>query len=84
MLTASASLKFGGLYGFCNSHGCDGDRLYFEGETLFALNGQIVDMGEMFSLKDVQRQEILLSRSQVVQFRSKFSMISLKAKFLDF
>ena len=54
LLVSSASSKFGGLYGFCNAHGCDGDRLYFEGETLFALNGQLVAMGEMFALEDVK------------------------------
>ena len=54
LLTSSASLRFGGLYGFCNTHGCDGDRLYFEGETFFVLNGEIVERSELFSLKDVQ------------------------------
>ena len=54
LLASGASSKYGGLYGFCNAHGCDGDRLYFEGETLFALNGQLVAMGEMFALEDIK------------------------------
>ena len=54
LLTCSASLKFGGLYGFCNAHGCDGERLYFEGETFFALNGQVIERSQLFSLDDVQ------------------------------
>ena len=54
LLVTAASSKFGGLYGFCNTRGCDGDRLYFEGETFFALNGQLIAMGEVFALEDVK------------------------------
>jgi len=34
--------------------GCDGDRLYYDGCCLIAVNGQVVAQGSQFSLNDVE------------------------------
>ncbi|CAG8545020.1 15878_t:CDS:2 [Acaulospora colombiana] len=52
-LIKEATLKNGGIYLYANQQGCDGDRLYYDGCALIAVNGQIVAQGSQFSLKDV-------------------------------
>ena len=47
------SLKSGGVYLYANQQGCDGDRTYYDGGAMIAVNGQIVAQGSQFSLKDV-------------------------------
>lgn len=53
-LIKEATLKLGGVYLYANQQGCDGDRLYYDGCPLIALNGTIVAQGSQFSLDDVQ------------------------------
>lgn len=53
-LIKEATLKLGGIYLYANQQGCDGDRLYYDGCPLIALNGSIVAQGSQFSLDDVQ------------------------------
>ncbi|KAK0555075.1 glutamine-dependent NAD(+) synthetase [Tilletia horrida] len=53
-LIKEATLKLGGAYLYANQQGCDGDRLYYDGCPLVALNGSIVAQGTQFSLDDVQ------------------------------
>lgn len=43
----------GGIYLFANQKGCDGDRLYYDGCAMIAINGDIVARGAQFSLDDV-------------------------------
>lgn len=43
----------GGIYLFANQKGCDGDRLYYDGCAMIAINGDIVARGAQFSLEDV-------------------------------
>ena len=38
---------------FANQQGCDGERVYFDGCAMIAVNGQIVAQGSQFSVKDV-------------------------------
>lgn len=38
---------------FCNLIGCDGDRLYYDGTSLIAINGEAVAQGPQFSLDEV-------------------------------
>lgn len=44
----------GGAYLFSNLRGCDGNRFYFDGMSLIAINGSVFKHTEMFSLKDVE------------------------------
>ncbi|CEH16715.1 glutamine-dependent nad synthetase with gat domain-containing protein [Ceraceosorus bombacis] len=53
-LIREATLKLGGVYLYANQQGCDGDRLYYDGCPLIAVNGSLVSQGTQFSLQDVQ------------------------------
>ncbi|KAI0072649.1 glutamine-dependent NAD(+) synthetase with GAT domain-containing protein [Panus rudis PR-1116 ss-1] len=53
-LIKEATMKLGGIYLYANQQGCDGDRLYYDGCALIAVNGQIVAQGSQFSLQDVE------------------------------
>ena len=39
---------------YANQQGCDGDRLYYDGCAMIAVNGQIVAQGSQFSLNDIE------------------------------
>lgn len=47
-------MQLGGIYLYANQQGCDGDRLYYDGACLIALNGIILAQGSQFSLSDVE------------------------------
>ncbi|KXN86615.1 Glutamine-dependent NAD(+) synthetase, partial [Leucoagaricus sp. SymC.cos] len=53
-LIKEATLKLGGIYLYANQQGCDGDRLYYDGCAMIAINGRIVAQGSQFSLNDVE------------------------------
>lgn len=53
-LIKEATMKLGGIYLYANQQGCDGDRLYYDGCPLIAVNGSIIAQGSQFSLDDVQ------------------------------
>lgn len=53
-LTVVAVLfQVGGIYLYANQKGCDGDRVYYDGCSMVAVNGDIVAQGAQFSLDDV-------------------------------
>lgn len=56
----------GGIYLFANQKGCDGDRLYYDGCAMIAINGDIVAQGTQFSLDYVV--SILIKMSSVLVF----------------
>lgn len=53
-LIRNASFKAGGLYLFSNLRGCDGQRVWWTGNSAIALNGDIVARSKQFSLSDVE------------------------------
>ncbi|THH10944.1 hypothetical protein EW146_g8214 [Bondarzewia mesenterica] len=53
-LIQEATQKLGGVYLYANQQGCDGDRLYYDGCAMIALNGRIIAQGTQFSLNDVE------------------------------
>ncbi|XP_055682912.1 glutamine-dependent NAD(+) synthetase [Lutzomyia longipalpis] len=53
-LIRNATYKAGGAYLFSNLRGCDGQRVYFNGCSAVALNGEIIARGKQFSLQDVE------------------------------
>ncbi|ORX33566.1 hypothetical protein BD324DRAFT_639339 [Kockovaella imperatae] len=53
-LIKEATSKLGGIYLYANQQGCDGDRLYYDGAAMIAMNGQILAQGSQFSLSDVE------------------------------
>lgn len=42
------------MYLYANQQGCDGDRLYYDGCAMIAVNGTIVAQGSQFSLNEVR------------------------------
>lgn len=52
-LIRNATYKAGGAYLFSNLRGCDGQRVYFNGCSAVALNGEIIARGKQFSLQEV-------------------------------
>ncbi|XP_062140417.1 glutamine-dependent NAD(+) synthetase [Drosophila sulfurigaster albostrigata] len=53
-LIRNASFKAGGAYLFSNLRGCDGQRVYFNGCSAIALNGELIARGKQFALQDVE------------------------------
>ncbi|KAI0955406.1 glutamine-dependent NAD(+) synthetase [Taiwanofungus camphoratus] len=53
-LIKEATMKLGGIYLYANQQGCDGDRLYYDGCAMIAINGRIIAQGSQFSLQDVE------------------------------
>lgn len=54
-LVKNATLKAKGCYVYSNLRGCDGQRVYFNGSSCIALNGDIISRSKQFSLEDVVR-----------------------------
>lgn len=53
-LIREATQKLGGVYLYANQQGCDGDRLYYDGCAMIAVNGTVIAQGSQFSLNDVE------------------------------
>jgi NAD+ synthase (glutamine-hydrolysing) len=54
LATLTFSSQLGGIYLYANQQGCDGDRLYYDGCAMIAVNGRVVAQGSQFSLNDVE------------------------------
>ncbi|KAL6468909.1 hypothetical protein MHYP_G00224330 [Metynnis hypsauchen] len=70
-LVKSATTKSGGIYLFANQKGCDGDRLYYDGCSMIAINGDIVAQGTQFSLDDVEVITATLDLEDVRSYRGE-------------
>ncbi|XP_043932891.1 glutamine-dependent NAD(+) synthetase [Protopterus annectens] len=69
-LVKSATAKNGGIYVLANQKGCDGDRLYYDGCAMIAINGNIVVQGSQFSADDVEVIAATLDLEDVRSYRS--------------
>ncbi|KDQ12997.1 hypothetical protein BOTBODRAFT_112092 [Botryobasidium botryosum FD-172 SS1] len=72
-LIKEATLKLGGIYLYANQQGCDGDRLYYDGSALIALNGRIIAQGSQFSLSDVEVVSATIDIEDVRAHRARSS-----------
>ncbi|KAJ6621395.1 hypothetical protein B0H10DRAFT_2018358 [Mycena sp. CBHHK59/15] len=72
-LIKEATLKLGGIYLYANQQGCDGDRLYYDGCAMIAVNGRIVAQGSQFSLNDVEVVSATIDIEDVRAHRAKSS-----------
>ncbi|KAL0953696.1 hypothetical protein HGRIS_004890 [Hohenbuehelia grisea] len=72
-LIKEATLKLGGIYLYANQQGCDGDRLYYDGCALIAVNGHVVAQGSQFSLNDVEVVTATVDIEDVRAHRAKSS-----------
>ncbi|KAI8865593.1 carbon-nitrogen hydrolase [Ramicandelaber brevisporus] len=66
-LMREATAKCGGAYLYANQRGCDGDRLYFDGCAMVAVNGDVVAQGSQFGLADV---EVVVATFDIEDVRS--------------
>ncbi|XP_045492583.1 glutamine-dependent NAD(+) synthetase [Colias croceus] len=70
-LVKSATFKSGGAYLFSNLRGCDGQRIYFNGCSCVAVNGDIVSRGLQFSLQDVEVVTATIDLEDIRSYRAK-------------
>ena len=61
------------MYLYANQRGCDGDRLYYDGCAMIALNGRIIAQGSQFSLTDVEVISATIDIEDVRAHRAKSS-----------
>ncbi|XP_048217418.1 glutamine-dependent NAD(+) synthetase-like [Perognathus longimembris pacificus] len=78
-LVTMATTKNGGIYLLANQKGCDGDRLYYDGCAMVAMNGSIVAQGAQFSLDDVEVLTATLDLEDVRSYRAEISSRNLAA-----
>uniref|UniRef100_A0A1D1Z5U3 Glutamine-dependent NAD(+) synthetase n=1 Tax=Anthurium amnicola TaxID=1678845 RepID=A0A1D1Z5U3_9ARAE len=69
----SATLFCGGVYLYSNHQGCDGGRLYYDGCSCIAINGDVVAQGSQFSLKDVEVLTAQVDLDAVASYRGSIS-----------
>ncbi|KDQ51052.1 hypothetical protein JAAARDRAFT_41517 [Jaapia argillacea MUCL 33604] len=72
-LIKEATLKLGGIYLYANQQGCDGDRLYYDGCAMIAVNGRLVAQGSQFSLQEVEVISATVDIEDVRAHRAKSS-----------
>ncbi|KAM4596990.1 glutamine-dependent NAD(+) synthetase isoform 1-T1 [Fundulus diaphanus] len=70
-LIKSATAKSGGIYLYANQRGCDGDRVYYDGCAMVAINGDVVARGAQFSLDDVEVITATLDLEDVRSYRGE-------------
>uniref|UniRef100_A0A672GNU8 Glutamine-dependent NAD(+) synthetase n=1 Tax=Salarias fasciatus TaxID=181472 RepID=A0A672GNU8_SALFA len=70
-LVKSATTKSGGIYLYANQRGCDGDRVYYDGCAMIAINGDVVAHGAQFSLDDVEVISATLDLEDVRSYRGE-------------
>ncbi|PVV03349.1 hypothetical protein BB560_002176 [Smittium megazygosporum] len=74
-LIKSATSKCGGVYVYSNLHGCDGDRLYFDGSSMIACNGALFAISPQFSLEDVITISATIDINSIRSYRSSIPSI---------
>ncbi|KAJ3316371.1 glutamine-dependent NAD(+) synthetase [Blyttiomyces sp. JEL0837] len=72
-LLRGATAKSGGVYLYANQHGCDGERVYYDGCALIVINGQVVAQGSQFFLEDVEVITAAVDLDKVRTFRGSIS-----------
>ncbi|TFK39983.1 hypothetical protein BDQ12DRAFT_698028 [Crucibulum laeve] len=72
-LIKEATLTSGGVYLYSNQQGCDGDRLYYDGCAMIAVNGSVVAQGTQFSLADVEVITAKVDMEDIRAHRAKSS-----------
>lgn len=78
-LIRGATAKVGGIYLYANQQGCDGERVYYDGSALIAVNGEIVAQGSQFSLKGVEVVVATIDLEDVRSFRGSVSSLQIQA-----
>ncbi|ESO04999.1 hypothetical protein HELRODRAFT_191543 [Helobdella robusta] len=66
----STTLKAGGIYMFSNQFGCDGERVYYDGCSTIACNGDILAQGKQFIIGDVDVVTAVVDLEDVRHYRN--------------
>ncbi|AET41461.1 glutamine-dependent NAD(+) synthetase Ecym_8175 [Eremothecium cymbalariae DBVPG len=82
-LILNATRRCGGVYLYANQRGCDGDRLYYDGSALIAVNGQLIAQGSQFSLQDVEVITATVDLEEVRNYRASIISRGLQASTFD-
>jgi NAD+ synthase (glutamine-hydrolysing) len=64
-----ATRKSGGIYLYSNLRGCDGNRVYFDGNSMIMQNSKICQMSDMFSVQEVDSMVADVNIAAVRQYR---------------
>eukprot|EP00475_Leptophrys_vorax_P032561 TRINITY_DN5040_c0_g1_i1.p1 TRINITY_DN5040_c0_g1~~TRINITY_DN5040_c0_g1_i1.p1 ORF type:complete len:716 (+),score=148.75 TRINITY_DN5040_c0_g1_i1:37-2148(+) len=78
-LIKNATSKAGGAYLYANQQGCDGGRLYFDGCSLVAMNGNILAQGSQFSVRDVEVITAVIDLEEIRSYRGAISSRGVQA-----
>lgn len=78
-LIINSTSRCGGVYLYANQRGCDGDRLYYDGCALIAVNGKVVAQGSQFCLKDVEVVTATVDLEEVRSYRGAIMSRGLQA-----
>ncbi|KAG1054311.1 hypothetical protein G6F43_003672 [Rhizopus delemar] len=78
-LIRAATQRVGGIYLYANQQGCDGDRLYYDGGALIAMNGEIIAQGSQFSLRDVEVVTATVDLEDVRSYRARMASRGMQA-----
>uniref|UniRef100_UPI00358E7556 glutamine-dependent NAD(+) synthetase isoform X2 n=1 Tax=Myxine glutinosa TaxID=7769 RepID=UPI00358E7556 len=68
-----ATAKSGGVYLFSNLRGCDGERTYYDGGAMVAVNGELLAHGAQFALTDVEVVVATVDLDEVRSYRSNIT-----------
>ncbi|GMM54057.1 glutamine-dependent NAD(+) synthetase [Maudiozyma humilis] len=82
-LILNATSRCGGVYLYANQRGCDGDRLYYDGCALIAVNGKVVAQGSQFSLKDVEVVSATVDLEDVRSYRASVMSRGIQASLTE-
>eukprot|EP00268_Persea_americana_P054762 TRINITY_DN6309_c0_g1_i1.p1 TRINITY_DN6309_c0_g1~~TRINITY_DN6309_c0_g1_i1.p1 ORF type:complete len:734 (+),score=147.33 TRINITY_DN6309_c0_g1_i1:183-2384(+) len=77
----SSTIICGGVYMYSNHQGCDGGRLYYDGCSCVAVNGDVVAQGSQFSLKDVEVLAAQIDLDAVASYRGSVSSFGEQASY---
>lgn len=69
VLIKATTRKSGGVYIYSNLEGCDGERLYFDGGSMIAMNGEIKAVSYKYLLKDIQVTVCDINLDDIVTYR---------------
>eukprot|EP00055_Hartaetosiga_balthica_P002764 m.5190 g.5190 ORF g.5190 m.5190 type:complete len:721 (-) comp2355_c0_seq1:136-2298(-) len=68
-LILNATRRIGGIYMYANCQGNDGERVYYDGCAVIALNGELLAQGSQFSLKDVEVVTATIDINEIRTYR---------------
>ena len=69
-LVRGASAKSGGCYMFSNLRGCDGQRVYFNGNSCISVNGDMVNRTQQYGVTEVEVATATIDLEDIRSYRN--------------